>query len=85
VVNVHALLAVAADGHWGSSAFEVTPAEDGAGWLGFFRRLNAPGLTGASWVASTPTAGWSRDRGRMPGTPKRTSHRLGDGTRFGQT
>jgi len=42
VVHVHALLAVAADGHWGSSAFEVTSPEDGAGWLGSSADLNVP-------------------------------------------
>ena len=41
VVNVHALLAtgVNADGHREILGLQVTSAEDGAGWLGFFRDL----------------------------------------------
>ena len=38
VVNVHALLAVGvnADGHREILGLQVTSAQDGAGWLGFF-------------------------------------------------
>src|SRR4029077_10001149 len=48
VVNVHALLAagVNGDGHREILGLQVTSAEDGAGWLGFFRDLTARGLTG---------------------------------------
>src|SRR5271154_5085468 len=43
VVNVHALLAtgVNADGHREILGLQVTSAEDGAGWLAFFRVLTA--------------------------------------------
>jgi transposase-like protein len=45
VVNVHALLAVGvnADGHREILGVEVASAEDGPGWLAFFRGLVAPG------------------------------------------
>jgi transposase-like protein len=54
VVNVHALLAtgVNADGHREILGLQVTSAEDGAGWLGFFRDLTARGLTGVQLVTS---------------------------------
>ena len=50
VVNVHALLAtgVNGDGHREILGLQVTSAEDGAGWLGFFRDLTARGLTGVA-------------------------------------
>ena len=50
VVNVHALLAagVNADGHREILGLQVTRAEDGAGWLAFFRDLTARGLTGVA-------------------------------------
>jgi transposase-like protein len=54
---------------------QVTSAEDGAGWLGFFRDLTARGLTGVALVtsdahrglvdaigATLPGAGWQRGR-----------------------
>jgi transposase-like protein len=46
-VNVHALLAVGvnADGHREILGLDVASAEDGAGWLAFFRGLTARGLT----------------------------------------
>jgi putative transposase len=54
VVNVHALLAtgVNADGHREILGLQVTSAEDGAGWLAFFRDLTARGLTGVQLVTS---------------------------------
>jgi putative transposase len=54
VVNVHALLAVGvnADGHREILGLQVTSAEDGAGWLAFFRDLTARGLTGVQLVTS---------------------------------
>ena len=54
VVNVHALLAVGVngDGHREILGLQVTSAEDGAGWLGFFRDLTARGLTGVRLVTS---------------------------------
>ena len=77
VVNVHALLAVGvnADGHREILGLQVTSAEDGAGWLGFFRDLTARGLTGVQLVtsdahrglveaigATLPGAAWQRCR-----------------------
>jgi putative transposase len=54
VVNVHALLAtgVNADGHREIFGLQVTSAEDGAGWLGFFPDLAARGLIGVALVTS---------------------------------
>ncbi len=77
VVNVHALLAagVNSDGHREILGLQVTSAEDGAGWLGFFRDLTARGLTGVRLVtsdahrgltdaigATLPGASWQRCR-----------------------
>ena len=49
-VNVHALLAtgVNADGYREILGLQVTSAEDGAGWLAFFRDLVARGLSGVA-------------------------------------
>jgi transposase-like protein len=54
VVNVHALLAtgVNGDGYREILGLQVTSAEDGAGWLGFFRDLTARGLSGVALVTS---------------------------------
>ena len=59
VVNVHALLAcgVNADGHREILGLQVTSAEDGAGWLSFFRDLTARGLTGVALVTSDAHSG----------------------------
>jgi putative transposase len=43
---------VNADGHREILALQVTSAEDGAGWLAFFRDLTARGLTGVRLVTS---------------------------------
>jgi putative transposase len=53
-VNVHALLAVGvnADGYREILGLHVTSAEDGAGWLAFFRDLVARGLSGVALVTS---------------------------------
>lgn len=50
VVNVHALVAtgVNGDGHREILGLQVTSAEDGAGWLGFFRDLTARDLSGSA-------------------------------------
>jgi transposase-like protein len=76
-VNVHALLAVGvnSDGYREILGLHVTSAEDGAGWLGFFRDLTARGLSGVALVtsdahrglveaigASLPGASWQRCR-----------------------
>jgi transposase-like protein len=59
VVNVHALVAtgVNADGHREILGLDITSAEDGAGWLGFFRGLTARGLAGVALVTSDAHAG----------------------------
>jgi putative transposase len=77
VVNVHALIAtgVNADGHREILGLQVTSAEDGAGWLAFFRDLTARGLSGVQLVtsdahrglvaaigATLPGAAWQRCR-----------------------
>jgi transposase-like protein len=53
-VLVHGLIAtgVNAEGHREILGFEVTSAEDGAGWLAFFRGLAARGLSGVALVTS---------------------------------
>jgi putative transposase len=76
-VNVHALIAVGvnADGHREILGLDLTSAEDGAGWLAFFRGLVARGLSGVLLVTSDshtglveaigsalPGAGWQRCR-----------------------
>jgi putative transposase len=76
-VNVHALVAtgVNADGYREILGLHVTSAEDGAGWLGFFRDLTARGLSGVALVtsdahrglteaigATLPGASWQRCR-----------------------
>jgi transposase-like protein len=59
VANVHALVAtgVNADGHREILGLQATSAEDGAGWLGFFRDLTARGLSGVKLVTSDAHAG----------------------------
>jgi len=76
-VNVHALLAtgVNAEGYREILGLQVTSAEDGAGWLAFFRDLTARGLAGVALVtsdahrglteaigATLPGAAWQRCR-----------------------
>ena len=77
VVAVHVLIAsgVNADGHREILGVDVTSAEDGAGWLAFFRGLTARGLSGVALVtsdahtgltaaigATLPGAAWQRCR-----------------------
>jgi transposase-like protein len=77
VVNVHALIAtgVNADGHREILGLDVATAEDGAGWLAFWRGLVARGLSGVQLVtadahpglvaaigAALPGAAWQRCR-----------------------
>jgi putative transposase len=59
VVGVHALVAtgINADGHREVLGLQVTSAEDGAGWLAFFRDLTARGLSGVRLVTSDAHAG----------------------------
>jgi transposase-like protein len=59
VVGVHCLVVtgVNADGHREVLGVQVTSAEDGAGWLGFFRDLVARGLSGVKLVTSDAHAG----------------------------
>jgi transposase-like protein len=76
-VNVHALLAtgVNAEGYREILGLHVTTAENGAGWLAFFRDLAARGLSGVALVtsdahrglteaigATLPGAAWQRCR-----------------------
>lgn len=77
VVGVHVLIhtGVDAEGHREIFGCAVTSAEDGAGWLAFFRRLVARGLLGVRLVtsdahpglvaairATLPGASWQRCR-----------------------
>jgi putative transposase len=59
VVNVHALIATAvnAEGYREILGIDVTTAEDGAGWLAFWRSLTARGLCGVRLVTSDAHAG----------------------------
>jgi transposase-like protein len=59
VVPVHALVAtgVNADGHREILGVQVTTAEDGAGWLAFWRDLTARGLSGVRLITSDAHAG----------------------------
>jgi putative transposase len=68
VVNVHALVAtgVNADGHREILGLQVTSAEDGAGWLAFFRDLVARGLSGVALVTSDAHRGLGRGDRRYP-------------------
>ncbi len=76
-VNVHALLATAvnAEGYREILGLQLSSAEDGAGWLAFFRDLTARGLSGVALVtsdahrglveaigATLPGASWQRCR-----------------------
>ena len=56
---MHALVAtgVNADGHREILGVQVTTAEDGAGWLAFFRDLTARGLAGVKLVTSDAHTG----------------------------
>jgi putative transposase len=58
-VNVHAMVATAvnAEGYREILGLQVSTAEDGAGWLAFFRDLVARGLTGVGLVTSDAHAG----------------------------
>src|ERR671912_2013490 len=70
-VNVHALLAtgVNADGYREILGLHVTSAEDGAGWLAFFRDLVARGLAGVKLVTSDAHAGLTATiAATLPGT-----------------
>ena len=77
VVGVHTLIATAvnAEGYREILGLQVTSAEDGAGWLTFFRDLVARGLSGVGLVtsdahpglmaaigATLPGAAWQRCR-----------------------
>ncbi len=76
-VNVHALIATAvnAEGYREILGLQLSSAEDGAGWLAFFRDLTARGLSGVALVtsdahrglveaigATLPGASWQRCR-----------------------
>jgi putative transposase len=59
VVNVHALIAtgVNAEGYREILGIDVSTAEDGAGWLAFWRSLTTRGLSGVKLVTSDAHAG----------------------------
>ena len=59
VVNIAVMVAtgVNADGHREILGIDVSTAEDGAGWLAFFRDLTARGLTGVKLVTSDAHSG----------------------------
>jgi putative transposase len=59
VVNIAVMVAtgVNADGHREILGIDVSTAEDGAGWLTFFRDLTARGLTGVKLVTSDAHSG----------------------------
>ena len=69
-VNVHALIetGVNAEGYREILGLHVTSAEDGAGWLGFFRDLTARGLSGVALVTSDAHRGLTQAIGAtLPG------------------
>jgi putative transposase len=90
VVGVHTLIAtgVNAEGYREILGIQVSSAEDGAGWLAFFRDLVARGLSGLSGVAlvtsdahpglvaaigaTLPGAAWQRCRTHVPGASRST-------------
>src|ERR687897_893258 len=79
VVNVHALIAtgVNADGHREILGLQVTSAEDGAGWLAFFRDLTARGLSGVQLAVGARAAalGLRPARRRLGARPVRPGAR----------
>jgi putative transposase len=69
-VNVHAMIAtgVNAEGYREILGLQVSSAEDGAGWLAFFRDLTARGLSGVALVTSDAHRGLTAAVGAtMPG------------------
>jgi putative transposase len=69
---VHALLAtgVNAEGYREILGLQVSSAEDGAGWLTFFRDLTARGLAGVALVTSDAHRGLTKAIGAtLPGSP----------------
>jgi putative transposase len=85
-VNVHALLAVGvnADGFREILGLQVSSAEDGAGWLAFFRDLTARGLSGVALVTSDAHRGLAEAIGAtLPGaTWQRSFANIIGGGRF---
>ncbi|EUA20580.1 transposase, Mutator family protein [Mycobacterium xenopi 3993] len=71
VVGVHTLIAtgVNAEGYREILGVQVSSAEDGAGWLAFFRDLVARGLSGVALVTSDAHPAWSPRSG--PPCPER--------------
>jgi putative transposase len=82
-VNVHAMVAagVSGEGYREILGLQVSSAEDGAGWLGFFRDLTARGRRGAGHLRRAPRPD-RRDRrhaarsgvAKMPDAPRGQSH-----------
>ena len=66
-----------ADGHREILGLQVTSAEDGAGWLGFFRDLTARGLSGVALVTSDAHRGLTEAIGAtLPGALAAVPHPL---------
>jgi len=81
VVNVHTLIAVGvnAEGYREILGIDVTTAEDGAGWLTFWRSPTARGLSGVKLSPPTRTPGWSpRSAPPCPGRRGSLPHPLHD-------
>jgi putative transposase len=79
VVKVHALIAtgVNAEGFREILGLQVSTAEDGAGWLGFFRDLVARGLSSVALVTSDAHPGLVDAIGAaLPGASWQRSHPL---------
>ena len=64
VVNVHALIAtgVNAEGYREILGIDVSTAEDGAGWLSFWRSLTARGLSGVKPIPVNRLSGRGGER-----------------------
>lgn len=75
VVNVQALIAVGVnnEGYREILGIDVSTAEDGAGWLAFWRSLTARGLSGVKLVASDTHAGLLAAIGAHPCPGRRGS------------
>jgi hypothetical protein len=69
VVNVHALIAIGvnAEDYREILGIDVSTAEDGAGWLTFWRSLTARGLSGETGHLRSICRAGGRDRGHPAG------------------
>jgi putative transposase len=76
VVGVHTLIAtgVNAEGYREILGVQVTSAEDGAGWLTFFRDLVTRGLSGSDWSPVTHMPAWSPPNPLWPNMTGYSTH-----------